>query len=145
MIRRVGVLLACGLLLAACGTISSAAAMRSWVTQSSFRTSLPVVTTDARNSAKALRDPSMTSGDLHTVCGVLLVDVESANASLPTPDRQSTQLLSNAYTNLGAAANECYNAASSAARRGVALASMAKGLASLSEATARIDVASAST
>jgi hypothetical protein len=86
----------------------------------------------------------MGTKDLHTVCGVLLVDIESANASLPTPDRQTTTLLSSAYTNLGAAANECYNAGPSPAKRLVALSSMAKGLAALSEATARIDVATAS-
>ncbi len=143
MIRRLTALLLAGLILSACGAESSVTAMRTWVTQSSFRSSLVVLSSDAHNSAKALEIASMSSANLHTVCAVLLVDTESANASLPTPDGQSTTLLSSAYTNLGAAANECYNAAASPAKRAQALFSMSKGLAALSEAAARIDVAAA--
>jgi hypothetical protein len=144
VIRRLTALLLAGLIFSACGTESTVTAMRTWVTQSSFRSSLAVLSSDAHNSAKALEIPSMSSANLHTVCGVLLVDTESANASLPTPDSQSTTLLSSAYTNLGAAANECYNAAGSPAKRARALLSTSKGLAALSEAAARIDVATAS-
>jgi hypothetical protein len=112
--------------------------MTSWVVQSGYLSSSKVVVKDARHAASALQTPSTSSVDLHTVCGVLLVDTESANASLPTSDDRATTLLSNAYTDLGAGANECYNASSSVSARAKALASLASGLGELSEASARI-------
>lgn len=143
MIRRWSVLIAAGLLLSACGTISSATALRTWVDKSDFHSSLTTLRSDVRHSASALRNLSLTSADLHTVCGVLLFDTESANASLPTPDDQATNLLSSAYTNLGAGANECYDAANPA-QRVRALASLTKGYGQLAEANIRIDAASGS-
>ena len=144
MIQRFTLLVVAGLLLSACGTVSTVSAMRTWVNQSSFHSSLTTLTTDVRHSASALRDVTMTSASLHTVCGVLLVDTESANASLPTPDDQSTALLSKAYTNIGAGANQCYKAGASATARAVALVSLAKGLGALAEARVRVDVVSLS-
>jgi hypothetical protein len=138
-----GALLVAGLMLSACGTVSSVSALRTWVDKSDFRSSMSTLSGDVRSSASALRNASMTASDLHTVCGVLLLDTEEANASLPTPDTQATNLLSSAYTNLGAGANECYDAASPT-QRARALLSLTKGYAELSEAKVRIDVASAS-
>jgi len=112
--------------------------MTSWVVQSGFLSSSKVVSKDAQHAASALENSSTSDADLHTVCGVLLIDVESANASLPTSDDRATTLLSNAYTNLGAGANECYNASSSTSVRTKALKSLASGLGELSEASARI-------
>lgn len=137
-------LLLAGLVLGACGTTSLASAMRSWVAQSSFRTSVPILISDAHHAASALRSSTSSSNDLHTVCAVLLVETEQANASLLTPDHQASSLLSRAYTNFGAGAHECYGAGASAPQRTKALASLATGMAALSEATARIDVASGS-
>jgi hypothetical protein len=117
--------------------------MASWVKQSSYLSGAKAVARDARHSASALEKATTSSVDLHTVCGVLLVDTESANASLPTPDNRATTLLSDAYTNLGAGANECYNAAASTSARATALKSLAKGLNDLAEASARIASASA--
>ncbi len=145
MIRRLAVLLVAGLLLSACGTESSVAAMRTWVTQSSFRSNLSALNTDIHHSASALGHPSTSSASLHTVCAVLFLELDEAGASLPTPDSQATSLLSKAYINLQTGANECYDAAASPTARTRALASLAKGFAVLSEATVRIDVASAST
>lgn len=142
MIRRVGLLVVAGLLLSACGTVSAVSAMRTWVTQSNFHSSMQTLTTDVRHSASALRDLTSSSASLHTVCAVLLVDTESANASLPTPDDQSTTLLSKAYTNLGAGANQCYKAGADPTARAAAIASLAKGLGVLAEATVRVDVVS---
>jgi len=48
---------------------------------------------DVKNSAKDLRNHSLTSNDLHTFCNVLYVDDGSMQSSLPTPDRQATNLL----------------------------------------------------
>lgn len=142
MIRRLGVLAVAGVLLSSCGTVSAVSAMRTWVDQSNFHGSMKTLTTDVRHSVVALRDGSTSSASLHTVCAVLLVDTESANASLPTPDDQSTTLLSRAYTDLGAGANQCYKAGADQAARARATASLVKGLGVLAEATVRVDVVS---
>jgi len=133
-----------GLLLGACSTTSAPSALAQWVSQSNLSHAVTVLRGDARHAATALRSPASTAGDLHTVCGVLLVDAQSANASLPTPDNQATILLSRAYTQFGAGANQCYWASSNAPARRHALASLQRAIATLSEATARITAASAS-
>jgi len=143
VIRRLAALLAAGLALSACGSLSAPAALSAWVNQSNFHVSATALRSDAHHSATALRDLASTSNVLHTVCGVLLVDTQSANASLPTPDDQSTTLLSSAYTDFGAGANECYRASSSAEKRATALATLERAVAFLSEATARINTAAA--
>jgi hypothetical protein len=143
VIRALGALLVGSILLGACGSISAATALTSWVVQSSYPSSASTLVTDARHSANVLKSPTTSNADLHTVCGVLLVDTESANASLPTPDSRATTLLSKAYTDLGAGANECYVASSSVSARSRALRSLASGLAHLSEGSARIASASA--
>ncbi len=143
MIRRLAVLLAAGLTLAACGAkVSSATALRDWVTQSGYHDTSRALATDARHAVRALENPSMGPKGLHLVCGVLLYDTESANASLPTPDQQSTSLLSRAYTDLGAGAHQCYDAGFSRARRAAAVGSIRNGGAALAEATARLAAAS---
>ncbi|HVA69956.1 MAG TPA: hypothetical protein VNF08_01360 [Acidimicrobiales bacterium] len=143
MIRALGALFVGGLLLSACGSISAVSALRSWVVQSGYRSSATTLVGDARHAADVLNISTASNADLHTVCGVLLVDTESANASLPTPDARATTLLSKAYTNLGAGANECYVASTSVRARAKALKSLASGLADLSEGSARITSASA--
>lgn len=117
--------------------------MGNWVAQSNYFPSATILLQDARHSVRALAKPSESSVNLHTVCGVLLLDTETANASLPTPDKQADTLLSKSYTNLGAGANECYGAANSVSKRARAFKSLSSGVAYLSEASARI--ASAST
>ena len=137
MIRRVVAVAVAGLLLSACGSVSASTAMVNWVSQSSFPSTAKAVLADASNAANALRIPSMSMAQLHTVCGVLLYEVSQANASLPTPDDQASTLLSTAYDDLGAGANQCYRG-----QRVDALASLAKGASSLSEASARITAVS---
>ncbi len=125
--------------MAACGsTVSSGSALHSWVVQSNFHEGVATLTADARHAARALRDASTTTNELHLVCGVLLFDTQSANASLPTPDTQTTHLLSRAYTDLGAGANQCYDAGTSAPRRATALRSLESGAALIAEADARV-------
>jgi len=143
VIRHIGILLAAGVTLAACGaTVSSASALRDWVSQSGYHDTSHALVTDARHAVRALEDPSTSPKVLHLVCGVLLYDTESANASLPTPDQQATTLLSWAYTDFGAGAHQCYDAGSEHARRTAALASLRAGGAAIAEATARIAAAS---
>ena len=138
MIKVLGVLLIAGLVLSACGTVSLTTAVSKWVSQSSYVANNHTLLNDARHSANALRLASMTDLDLHTVCAVLDIETEEANSSLPTPDRQTTTLLSKAYDNLGAGANVCYDAAHSTAQRDRALRYLTLGVSQLSEASARI-------
>lgn len=141
MKKRAVALLAAGLLLAACGTVSLATASKSWVKQSQFYTNLPTLKKDVRNSAAQLRNANVTANSLHTVCGVLLMDSEQFNSSLPTPDNQATALLSKAFNDFGAGANKCYGAQKSPRARVSALHWFSRGMAALSEGTARINVA----
>ncbi len=143
MIRRLGALLAAGLVLGACGSLSSATATANWVRESDFAKNNARLVHDVERAALALRSPSSNDNQLHTVCGVLYTDTESAYASLPSPDAQATRLLNRAYTEIGDGGNECYVAATSAAERAKALASLAGGLASLSEGAARLATAAA--
>jgi hypothetical protein len=140
--KVVAALVLAGLCLAACGTQSMASAMQNWINQSAFRQNIPVLMKDVRNSATQLRRSAPAGNNLHTVCAVLDVDTESANASLPTPDAQATNLLSKAYNDFGAGANRCYDANASTSARAAALTWLSRGVATLSEATARINVAS---
>jgi hypothetical protein len=136
----IATLLAAGVLLSACGSESLASAMSKWVSQSQFHQNIPRVITDVHHTAKQLEDASSSAHVLHLVCGVLVTDTEEANASLPTPDAQSTKLLSRAYTDIGAGANICYGATSTA-QRNLALARLRKGLSELTEGIQRVDVA----
>jgi hypothetical protein len=141
VIRRVATLLAAGLLLCACGTISPGAAMSGWVKQSGFRANATSLFHDVHNSAKDLRNESLTSNDLHTLCNVLFVDDGSMQASLPTPDRQATSLLNKAYQKFATAAVECYSAIAVPGDRAKSLAALTSGAALFAEARARVGAA----
>ena len=141
MIRSVGVLLFAGVLLSGCGSITVASALQSWVAQSSLHSSLKILAGDTRHAQESLVNVASSANDLHTVCGVLLVDAESANASLPSPDNQTTSLLSSAYTQLGTGANLCYRAGANETLRARALRALARAGADFSEADARIATA----
>ena len=118
--------------------------MASWVKQSNYITNSQSILTDAQHSANALRQANSSSADLRTVCAVLLDEVNQINASLPTPDSQSTALLSKSYTDLGEAANLCYVARDSVRTRARALARLVLGVSYLSEGSARVASASLS-
>ncbi len=136
MMRRALALALAGLALGACGHVSSASALHQWSQQSAFDSAVRTLRGDARHAATTLRSSS-TLAQLHTVCAVLLVDVQAANAALPTPDAQTTRLLSRAYEDLGAGANRCYGA-TSGSRRQAALEALGRGAGELSEAQARV-------
>jgi hypothetical protein len=137
------VLAASGIALAGCGTSQSAAsALRDWVHQSGFHGAAATLRHDAVLVAGTLRDAAAGPNELHTVCEVLDVDAQSANASLPTPDAQATALLGRAYGQLGRAAVSCYQAGDSAARRAASLRVLEGGVGSLAEGVARVAAAS---
>lgn len=138
MIRVVALLLAAGLLLSACGSISASKAMANWATQNGYTANVKTLTNDAKHAALALRDPSSSSASLHTVCAVLNLETEQENSALPTPDNQATNLISKALNTLGAGSVECYGASSNVAKRARALRSLSSGVLYLSEASARV-------
>jgi hypothetical protein len=138
VIRRVALVLVAGVLLASCGTQSPTAATRQWRSQSGFLGSAKSLVGDVTSSTKALRTVGESVANLHTVCGVLLVETEAANSSLPTPDAQLNRLLATAYNELGEGANVCYTAGSSLPARARAIGYLEMGTASLYEAAARL-------
>jgi hypothetical protein len=138
--RLLVALLVAGVLLSACGTTSPSNAMKKWISQSAYRANLSTITGDVRKAAKELHKSDATSNDLHTICAVVILDANQANASLPTPDSQATALLAKAYDDIGAGGNKCYVAVSAGARTS-ALTWLSRGMAALSEGTARVNVA----
>jgi len=142
VIRRVATLLAAGLLLCACGSVSAGTAMSGWVKQSSFTSNVRSLFQDVKNSAKDLHNDTLTNNDLHTFCNVLFVDDGSMQSSLPTPDKQATNLLNAAYRDFATAAVECYSANAVPGDRAKALAKLTSGAALLSEGRARVAAAS---
>jgi hypothetical protein len=139
--RRVATLLAAGVLLSACGSVSAGSAMRGWVKQSGFSANARSLFQDVQHSAKDLHNVALTSNDLHTFCNVLFVDDGSMQSSLPTPDSQATTLLNGAYRDFATAAVECYSANAVPADRAKALAMLSAGAALLSEGRARVAAA----
>ncbi len=127
-----------GVLLAGCGSIKLSTAMVTWARTNAFVSSTKTLGLDAAHAATALKSRSSGVNDLHTVCGVLLLEVQMAHTDLPTPDDQATSLLDHAYSDLGAAANECYEAGGNVIRRARALEYLARGAAKLSEGSARV-------
>jgi hypothetical protein len=111
--------------------------MVSWVKGTSYGATAQGLGTDAKKATSILAGGS--PNEVHTICGVFLLDVEQANGMLPTPDQQSTSLLSHAYESLGAAARSCFDAPGSPAKRAAFATQKGAGLASLTEATARVE------
>jgi len=62
------------------------------------------------DNGRVPRDVANGTGAVHAACGTLLNDAEMANGSLPSPDPDVTDLLTQAYNLEGTAANECYDA-----------------------------------
>ena len=141
MIRALAGLVLAGVLLGACGTVSSAQATATWLHQSGYYANVKVLASDAQKSAHALRSASTSSVNLHTLCGVLFNDAGNMEQSLPSPDDQATTLLDRATSSLAHGASTCYSAHSSALLRAKALALLNEGAASLAEATARLRTA----
>lgn len=126
------------LALAACGSVGAGTALANWATSSNLTRNSAQLVLDARKVLGELGDAHSSAAQLHTVCAVLDLEALQANAALPTPDNQTTALLSAAYTDLGDGANECYHAAASSLKRARAAAFLRRAGAELSEAQARV-------
>ncbi len=131
-----------GLALSACGTQSPAQALKNWMTQSNVVANLGTLVNDTHKVDTQLVNPRATAGNLHLVCAVLYLDANAAGAALPTPDTQTSTLLSSAYEKLLSAVNDCYAATTSAPRRHRAESELSASRALISEALARMATAS---
>jgi type II secretory pathway component PulJ len=132
--------LVASLSLSACGAVSASTALKDWTTSANLTRNDAQLSSDARHVLVALKDAHTTAAQLHTVCAVLDYETLQAYASLPSPDDQTTQLLTTAYTDLGDGANECYGAAHSSAKLVRAAAYLHRAGAAFSEVQARLSV-----
>ncbi len=87
---------------------SPTAQLRSWVDGTDLGQSIGMVMGDAARVQVALEQHKAV-GVVHTVCGVLLTDAQSANGELPTPDTELTNLLSSGYALAYDAGGDCYD------------------------------------
>ena len=87
---------------------STAAQVRSWVSGTDLGQSIGTVVGDAARVKTAMAT-HQDKGVVHTDCGVLLSDAQSANGELPTPDSQLTDLLSSGYALAYDAGTDCYD------------------------------------
>jgi hypothetical protein len=87
---------------------SPTAQVRSWAAGTTLGQSIGTVMGDAAR-VRAAFDAHRGTGVLHTDCGVLLADAQSANGSLPSPNHQLTDLLSSGYALAYDAGTDCYN------------------------------------
>ncbi len=132
------VLVVASLSLSACGSQSASTALKSWAASANLATNNAQLIADARSALSVLRDAHAGAAQLHTVCAVLDVESLQAYAALPSPDDQTTHLLSRAYTALGDGANACFGAAHSSSKRRGAIAYLNRAGAAFSEAQARL-------
>ena len=120
MLRPVAVAAVAAVMLTGCAsgdqTGSASGKLREFNSGTGLGASIASLQKTSENAAKAL-DSGASTNSMHTVCGVLLLTTEQANSNLPSPDPTLTALLSKAYNTMGTAANDCYGAAGSPAKR----------------------------
>jgi len=142
--RLVALLALVALLLGGCAgqdqSGSSETQTSTWVHGTNFSDTLGGLRSDAHKAA-AVFVPGVTPDQAHTICGVMLVDTERANSSLPTPDPTLTSLLSAGYEALAAAAHHCYRAVGDPVEERAFHRSRTQALALLSEAQLRAEAA----
>lgn len=81
--------------------------MSVWVRGTSLGEDIATLIAD---NARVPKDVANGTGAVHAACSTLLNDAQMANGSLPSPDPEVTDLLTEAYNLEGTAANECYDA-----------------------------------
>ena len=145
--RRLGCLavLALGMLAANCSGPSTATsqhtATRHWISTTGLGGTIATLQHTTATAERLVADPTTSPNDRQTVCSVLLLGVQQANGDLPAPaDSALSSLLAAAYSELGAAATACGSATFDATTRTSYERARHRGLASLSEASARAEV-----
>jgi hypothetical protein len=81
--------------------------MSVWVSGTGLGENIGTLVAD---NARVPQDVANGTGAVHAACGTLLNDAQMANGSLPSPDPEVTDLLTEAYNLEGTAANQCYDA-----------------------------------
>jgi len=136
---------ALSLVVASCGSASltpsekKASATSSWISQTKFASAVGDLQSDTAKIALATKRnlPILT---MQTLCGILLLDAQTANNDLPTPDRATTKLLAVAYGDLGAGANQCFKATNyHSDLMNQSFANRSRGLIALAKATSRLE------
>lgn len=130
-----------GLLTAGCSADqqgSPSKRLSNWVTGTDLAASTGQIRTDVAK-ANSLLGTTKNPDAAHTLCGALLVEVQQANQTLPSPDLQATNLLGSAYESLGAAAHDCYDAVGNPEKQAAFARDRRAGLVSLTEAQLRIE------
>ncbi len=88
--------------------------LAAWVKRYDLGSSIGTLTADNANVRRVVQRHGGTLA-LHTVCGVLTTDAESANGNLQTPDTDVTQWLAQAYNDEYQAGIDCYDGGSNPA------------------------------
>jgi hypothetical protein len=78
-----------------------------WVSGTRFGEQIGTLIAD---NARVARDVPNGTGAVHAACGTIVNDAEMANSSLPSPDPEVTDLLTQAYGLEGKAGNQCFDA-----------------------------------
>jgi hypothetical protein len=89
---------------------SAAHRMSVWVTGTSLGQDIGTLVADNARIPKVVANGA---GALHAACSTMLNDAEAANTELPSPDSEVTNVLTQAYSLEGTAANDCYDSGSS--------------------------------
>ena len=112
--------------------------MSTWVRGTAFTDVVGTLRSDVDKAASLLAS-NPAAAQVHTVCGVLLVEVQAANSGLPSPDKTTTPLLSSAYHSLQDAATYCYDAVGNPTSASKFSGARSAGLARLSEAQLEVE------
>ena len=112
--------------------------LSNWVTGTDFAASTGQIRADVAK-ATTLQATTENPDAAHTLCGALLVEIQQANQTLPSPDTPTTNLLGASYESLGAAAHDCYDAVGNPAKQTAFANDRRAGLFSLTEAQLRIE------
>jgi hypothetical protein len=86
---------------------SPAHRMSVWVTGTGFGEQIGTLIAD---NARVARDVPNGTGAVHAACSTIVNDADMANSSLPSPDPEVTDLLTQAYGLEGVAGNQCFDA-----------------------------------
>lgn len=88
-------------------TGTSAHRMSEWANGSGLGQDIGALIAD---NARVPQDVPNGTGAVHAACGTLLLDAQTANGELPSPDGEVTAWLTQAYALEGTAGNDCYSA-----------------------------------
>ena len=110
MIRRLGLVVAAGFLLAGCGTISPQEATKKWTDTTHFPAAFHNLKHDLDRTVLYLGRSSRDTLEMRTLCRILSLDLHKMNDSLPSPDAQGNSLLAEGLDTLSQGTALCASA-----------------------------------